>query len=149
MSRLRQAASELWTLVALWQGLGAGDDADPAVRRGAGFLAAQTAVAIVLTAAVSLVKAAIAHDGDLSQGWRFGLFVPLLPLVAGVARIPPGLAIALAVAVPAGLLTGVLVGWALGAVATGYWVWFAAVAAGSLVAGPAFGALARERAQLP
>jgi hypothetical protein len=149
MTRLRRAAAEVWTLVALWQGLGAGDDADPAVRRGAGFLAAQTAVAITLTAAVSLIKAAIVHDGDLSQGWRFGLVVPVLPLVAGVARIPPGLAIALAVAVPAGLLAGALVGWALGAVATGYWVWFAAVAAGCLVAGPVFGALAREQAPSP
>ncbi len=146
MTRLRQAASELWTLVALWQGLGQGDDADPAVRRGASFLAAQTAVAIALTAAVSLAKAAIVHDGDLGQGWRFGLFVPVLPLVAGVARVPPGLAVAPAAAVPAGLLAGALVGWALGTVASGYWVWFAAVAVGAMVAGPVFGALARDGA---
>jgi hypothetical protein len=144
MNRIRQAAGEVWTLVALWQGLGAGHDEEPAVRRGAGFLAAQTAVAVALAAGISLAKAAIVNGGDLSRGWLFGLFVPVLPLIAGVARMPPRPAVALGAAVPAGLLAGAVTGSALGTVATGFWVWFAAIAVGALVAAPVFGALARD-----
>jgi hypothetical protein len=144
MTRLRHAAAELWTLVALWQGLGAGYDEEPPVRRGPAFLAAQTALAVTFAAGISLAKAAIVNGGDLSRGWLFGLFVPVLPLVAGVARTPPGLKVALAAAVPAGLVAGALAGLLLGAVATGFWVWFSAIAVGALVAGPVFGALAGE-----
>ena len=141
----RRAAGEVWPLISLWLGLGTYVDEGSTVRRGAAFLAVQTTVAIALAAAVSLGKAAIVN-GDLSQGWLFGLFVPVLPLIAGVARTPPGLRVALGAAVPAGLLTGALVWLALGTVAAGFWVWFAATAVAALVAGPVFGALARESA---
>ncbi|WP_433718290.1 hypothetical protein ACQP2Y_29255 [Actinoplanes sp. CA-051413] len=144
----RRAAGEVWPLISLWLGLGTYDADGPAVRRGAAFVAVQTVVAVALAAALSLGKAAIVN-GDLSRGWLFGLLVPMLPLIAGVARTPPGLAIALTAAVPAGLLTGGLVWLALGTVADGFWLWFAAIAAGALTAGPAFGALARDEPTRP
>jgi hypothetical protein len=144
----RRAAGEVWPLISLWLGLGTYDAEGPPVRRGAAFLTVQTLVAVALGAALALGKAAIIN-GDLSRGWLFGLLVPMLPLIAGVARTPAGLALALTAAAPAGFLTGLLVWLALGTVAGGFWLWFAAIAAGTLIAGPVFGALARDEPPRP
>jgi hypothetical protein len=144
-NRLGSATRELWSLISLWLGLGVDHDRGPSVHRGASFLAVQTAVAVALAAALSLGKAAVLNGGDLSRGWLFGLFVPVLPLVAGIARTPPGLAVALGAALPAGLLAGGVTGLVLGAADGGFWRWFATVTVAALVAGPVFGALARDR----
>jgi hypothetical protein len=100
-------------------------------------------VAVGLAAAVALTVGFLRH-GDLGHGWFWGMLLPVLPLLAALARTPPGFGPALAAAVPAGLAAGALVWFALGPVASGYWLWFAAIAAAALTAGPVFGALAPD-----
>jgi hypothetical protein len=144
----RQAGREIWPIVTMWLGLGVPDAEDgPAVRRGASFLLVQTLVVVVLGAALGAGWPWLTGN-DVSRGAPAGLLVLALPLAAGIARTPPRLGIALAASVPAGVAVAAAVWWLAGAALDGFWLWFAALAGAALVAGPVFGALARDDARL-
>jgi hypothetical protein len=141
--RGRAANREVWPMVAVWLGLGEYDSVGTPVRRDAVFMAVQSAVVVALGAAVAVVKPAL-FGGDIGSGWPFGYVLLALPLVAGVVRRPPRLAVALAAALPAGLFAGGLAWLALRTVVGGFWLYYLALAVACLVAGPVFGALARD-----
>jgi hypothetical protein len=142
--RNRTASREVWALVTVWFGLGDVDLTGPPVRRGAAFMAVQSAVVVALVAAVALVKPAL-FGGDIRRGWPFGLLLVILPIGAGVMRQPAGLLVALAAAIPAGFLAGGMVWVALNAVLAGFWLCFGVLSVACVVAGPVFGALTRDR----
>ncbi|WP_249997911.1 hypothetical protein [Actinoplanes sp. M2I2] len=144
----RTPVRELLQVLTMWFGWGEpepGDGAAPAGRR-AGYLLVQTVAAVVLGLLAALIFLGV-RGGPVPVGWPAPYVALFVPLAIAVARRPADAPLPLAAGLVAGALIAAVVLVALPG--SGFWLWFGALAAGSLAAGAVFGAIAGRRPDVP